>query len=122
MPPVRRQNIGRRTRNASRVNNLRSNETEKERRHLLEANRMRNSKARSTTAPEESIQSTKRVQFLVRLTFAMSINKPEGQSLEMCGINFELSCFAHGQSANHRRYLFSLHMEKTKNIVHYKAL
>jgi hypothetical protein len=58
MPPVRRQNIGRRTRNASQVYNLRNNETEEERRQRLEANRMRISQARSTTAPEESMPST----------------------------------------------------------------
>ena len=31
MPPVRRQNIGRRTRNVSRLYNLRNNETEEDR-------------------------------------------------------------------------------------------
>ena len=58
MPPVRRQNNGRRTRNANRVYNLRNNETEEERGQLLEAKRLRISQARHTTAPEESIPST----------------------------------------------------------------
>ena len=35
MPPVRRQYIGQRTRNASRVVNLRNNETEEERSQML---------------------------------------------------------------------------------------
>ncbi|KAL4091331.1 hypothetical protein QTP88_026034 [Uroleucon formosanum] len=39
----------------------------------------------------------KRLQFPVRLTFAMSINKSQGQSLSVCGINLENPCFSHGQ-------------------------
>lgn len=39
----------------------------------------------------------KRLQFPVRLAFAMTINKSQGQSLEVCGINLEFPCFAHGQ-------------------------
>ena len=58
MPPVRRQSIGQRRCNASLVYNLRNNATEEERRQRLEANRMRNSQARSTTDTEESIPST----------------------------------------------------------------
>ncbi|KAF0715532.1 ATP-dependent DNA helicase [Aphis craccivora] len=29
----------------------------------------------------------------------MTINKAQGQSLEVCGLNFENSCFSHGQLA-----------------------
>jgi len=39
----------------------------------------------------------KRLQFPVRFTFAMTINKSQVQSLEVCGINLEFPCFAHGQ-------------------------
>ena len=39
----------------------------------------------------------KRIQFPVRLAFAMTINKSEGQSLEVCGINLEFPYFSHGQ-------------------------
>jgi ATP-dependent DNA helicase PIF1 len=39
----------------------------------------------------------KRLQFPVRLAFAMTINKSQGQSLEVCGINLEFPCFPHGQ-------------------------
>ncbi|CAF4678937.1 unnamed protein product, partial [Rotaria magnacalcarata] len=39
----------------------------------------------------------KRLQFPVRLAFAMSINKPQGQSLKVAGINLGAPCFSHGQ-------------------------
>lgn len=39
----------------------------------------------------------KRIQFPVRLAFAMTINKSQGQSLQVCGINLEFPCFSHGQ-------------------------
>ena len=35
----------------------------------------------------------KRLQFLMRLT----INKEQGQSLQVCGLNLENPCFSHGQ-------------------------
>jgi len=37
----------------------------------------------------------KRLQFPVRLAFAMTINKSQRQSLEVCGINLEFPGFAH---------------------------
>ncbi|XP_050063339.1 ATP-dependent DNA helicase PIF1-like [Aphis gossypii] len=39
----------------------------------------------------------KRLQFPVRLAFAMTINKSQGQSLSVCGINLENPYFSHGQ-------------------------
>jgi ATP-dependent DNA helicase PIF1 len=39
----------------------------------------------------------KRLQFLVRLAFAMTITKAQGQSLQVCALNLENPCFAHGQ-------------------------
>ncbi|KAJ8896515.1 hypothetical protein PR048_001859, partial [Dryococelus australis] len=39
----------------------------------------------------------KRLQFQVRLAFAMTINKSQGQSLSVCGINLENPCFSFGQ-------------------------
>ncbi|XP_050064673.1 uncharacterized protein LOC126553570 [Aphis gossypii] len=39
----------------------------------------------------------KRLQFPVRLAFAMTINKSQGQSLSVLGINLENPCFSHGQ-------------------------
>ncbi|GFT23505.1 ATP-dependent DNA helicase [Trichonephila clavipes] len=39
----------------------------------------------------------KRLQFPVRLAFAMTINKAQGQSVQVCGLNLENPCFSHGQ-------------------------
>ncbi|XP_003739165.2 uncharacterized protein LOC100908203, partial [Galendromus occidentalis] len=39
----------------------------------------------------------KRLQFPVRLAFAMTINKAQGQSLKVCGLNLKNPCFSHGQ-------------------------
>ncbi|XP_017466327.1 PREDICTED: uncharacterized protein LOC108359141 [Rhagoletis zephyria] len=39
----------------------------------------------------------KRLQFPVRLAFAMSVNKAQGQTLQVCGLNLEEPCFSHGQ-------------------------
>ena len=71
----------------------------------------------------------KRLQFPVRLSFAMTINKFQGQSLSVCGINLENPCFSHGQL-----YVACSRVGKpsdlfiyapgnqTKNIVYHKAL
>jgi len=39
----------------------------------------------------------KRLQFPVRPSFAMTINKSQGQSLKLAGIHLELPCFSHEQ-------------------------
>ena len=71
----------------------------------------------------------KRLQFPVRLAFAMSINKAQGQSLKVAGINLESPCFSHGQlymacsrvGNPHHLYIHAPD-GKTKNIVYKKAL
>lgn len=71
----------------------------------------------------------RRLQFPVRLAFTMTINKSQGQSLEVCGINLEFPCFSHGQlyvacsrvGKPSALFVFSPD-RKTKNIVHYQAL
>jgi hypothetical protein len=40
--------------------------------------------------------NSKGLQFPMRLAFAMSINKYQGQSQSVCGINLENPCFSHG--------------------------
>jgi len=71
----------------------------------------------------------KQLQFPLRLAFAMTINKSQGQSLNVCGINLENLCFSHGQL-----YVACSRVGKpsdsfvyapgnqTKNIVYHKAL
>jgi ATP-dependent DNA helicase PIF1 len=39
----------------------------------------------------------KRLQFPIRLTFAMAINKSQGQTMSVCGLDLSTSCFSHGQ-------------------------
>jgi ATP-dependent DNA helicase PIF1 len=46
--------------------------------------------------PNDMTFDLKRLQFPVRLTFAMSINKFQGRSLSFCGINLKNPCFSHG--------------------------
>ena len=75
------------------------------------------------------LQEFKRVQFPVHLAFTMSINKSQGQSLEVFGIILEFPCFSHGQlylacskvGKPWPLFGFSPYV-KTKNIVHYKTL
>lgn len=71
----------------------------------------------------------KRVQFPVRLAFAMTINKSQGQSLKVAGINLESPCFSHGQlyvacsRVGNPKQLYIFAAEgRTKNIVYQKAL
>jgi ATP-dependent DNA helicase PIF1 len=49
--------------------------------------------------PSDTPFDFKRLQYPVRLSFAMTINKAQGQSLSVAGINLESSCFSHGQPA-----------------------
>ena len=39
----------------------------------------------------------KRTQFPIRLAFAMTINKSQGQTLSVCALDLETPCFYHGQ-------------------------
>ncbi|AEE09607.1 putative DNA helicase [Cotesia vestalis bracovirus] len=71
----------------------------------------------------------KRLQFPIRLAFAMTINKSQGQSLKVCGLNLEHSCFSHGQlyvacsRVGRPSALFVFAPDnKTKNVVYHKVL
>jgi hypothetical protein len=51
-----------------------------------------------TSAPNMSFPFTlRRRQFPVRLAFAMTINKAQGQSIPIVGVNLTTPAFAHGQ-------------------------
>jgi ATP-dependent exoDNAse (exonuclease V) alpha subunit len=39
----------------------------------------------------------KRLQFPIRLAFAMTINKSQGQTMSICGLDLSTPCFSHGQ-------------------------
>ncbi|XP_052740613.1 uncharacterized protein LOC128198563 [Bicyclus anynana] len=71
----------------------------------------------------------KRLQYPVRLSFAMSINKAQGQTLHVCGVNLEEHCFSHGQlyvacsrvGTPSRLFIYAQN-GKTKNIVYPNVL
>lgn len=79
--------------------------------------------------PSDMSFDFKRLQFPVRLAFAITINKAQAQSLEVCGINLQTPCFSHGQlyvacsRVGKPSVLFIYAADgKTKNIVYPKAL
>lgn len=71
----------------------------------------------------------RRLQFPVRLAFAMTINKSQGQTMSICGLDLENPCFSHGQlyvacsRVGKPSNLFVLAKDGlTKNIVHQLVL
>jgi len=72
----------------------------------------------------------KRLQFPVRLAFAMTINKSQGQTLKVAGISLEEPCFSHGQlyvacsrvGSPSGLFVLTNRDKTTKNIVYQKAL
>ncbi|GBL99593.1 hypothetical protein AVEN_68853-1 [Araneus ventricosus] len=71
----------------------------------------------------------KRLQFPVRLSFAMSINKSQGQSLKVVGLDLQRPCFSHGQlyvgcsrlGDDRNLHILAPH-RKTKNIIYTEIL
>lgn len=67
----------------------------------------------------------KRLQFPVKLAFAITINKAQGQSLQYAGIHLEEECFSHGQlyvafsrvGSSKNLYIYAPN-NKIKNIVY----
>ncbi|XP_076761771.1 ATP-dependent DNA helicase Pif1-like [Xylocopa sonorina] len=75
------------------------------------------------------LQGMPPLQFPVRLAFAMTINKVQGQSLQVCGLNWINPCFSHGQlyvgcsRVGKPSNLFILAPDrKTNNVVYLQAL
>lgn len=67
----------------------------------------------------------KRLQFPVKVCYAMTINKAQGQSLKMAGIDLRNDCFSHGQLyvacsrvSSPDSLVILRPMGKTKNVVH----
>lgn len=71
----------------------------------------------------------KRLQFPIRLAFAMTINKSQGQTLKVVGLNLQNPCFSHGQlyvacsrgGTPNNLFIFADN-NRTKNIVYQMAL
>ena len=77
----------------------------------------------------ESTIEFKRVQFPINLAFAMTINKSQGQTMSVCGLDLRTSCFSHGKlyvacfRVGKPSNLYILAKDRlTKNIVHSLAL
>ena len=80
-------------------------------------------------APSDHPIPFKRLQFPLRVCFAMTINKSQGQSLKVAGVLLESPCFSHGQlyvacsRVGQKESLFIYAPDgKTKNIVYPAAL
>ena len=71
----------------------------------------------------------KRLQFPVRLAFAITINKSQGQSIKHCGVDLRSPCFSYGQfyfacsrvGSSRNLYILTPGGE-TKNIVYRQVL
>jgi ATP-dependent DNA helicase PIF1 len=79
--------------------------------------------------PSDCPMSFKPLQFPLHLSFAMTINKAQRQSLKVVGLNLEYPCFSHGQfyvgcsrvSSTHNIFIHSSEA-RTRNIVYPTAL
>jgi len=71
----------------------------------------------------------KRVQFPIKLCFAVSVNKAQGQTLKVAGLDITNPCFTHEQfyvacsrvSSAKNLYAYAPH-QRTKNIVYKETL
>ena len=71
----------------------------------------------------------KRLQFPIRLAFAITTNKSQGQSLEFCGLYLHTDCFSHWQLYvaysrvdNPDNLFINMETGTTKNIVYPQVL
>lgn len=79
--------------------------------------------------PMDMVVEFRRIQFPIKLAFAITINKSQGQTLRVAGLDLTNQCFTHGQlyvacsRVSSPQHLFSLAPDRTaKNIVYYQAL
>lgn len=79
--------------------------------------------------PNNSPIQFKRLQFPIKLAFAMTINKSQGQTLKYAGIYLNTECFSHGQlyvalsrASSNRNVFVCAQNGKTTNIVHRSIL
>lgn len=84
---------------------------------------------RISMIPTDMPFELKRFQFPIRLAFAITINKSQGQSLSVCGLNLKNVCCSHGQlyvacsRLGKPSALFVLASDnETKNVVYHKVL
>ncbi|GBN09358.1 hypothetical protein AVEN_156317-1 [Araneus ventricosus] len=75
--------------------------------------------------PTDTPFKFKTLQFPIRLAFAITINKAQGHSLELCGLDLGADCFSHGQlcvpvSANQIAFISTQIMVKQKILYTYK--
>lgn len=78
---------------------------------------------------QDTFVEFKRLQFPIRLAFAMTINRAQGQTLNICGVNLEKPCFSHGQLyvacsrvGNPQNLYIYTPNKITKNVVYKKVL
>ena len=106
--------------------------------HLLEATIMNGREQgenvfipRIPIIPSDQTIEFKRLQFPVKLSYAMTINKSQGQSLKVVGLDLSSPVFSHGQlyvgcsrTGNPRElyYLTTKENNQTKNVVYKEAL
>lgn len=78
--------------------------------------------------PTELPFQFKRLQFPVKLSFAMTINKSQGQTFNVAGLDLSVECFSHGQlyvalsRATSNQNLFVFSNEKTALTIVYKDI
>ena len=84
---------------------------------------------RISLAPSDYPFEFRRKQYPVKLSYCMTINKAQGQSLKVCGLHLEQNCFAHGQfyvacsrTGGPDRLKILCQEGQSKNIVYKQAL
>lgn len=80
--------------------------------------------------PNDLSFNFKRIQFPVKVSFAVTINKAQGQTFKHIGIDLRQGCFSHGQlyvalsrsGCRENQYVLLPQENKTKNIVYAEVL